>query len=41
LLIQSIQYAAALVVSLASAFQIPASLLGARAPGITTPAEQA
>jgi exo-beta-1,3-glucanase (GH17 family)/cellulose synthase/poly-beta-1,6-N-acetylglucosamine synthase-like glycosyltransferase len=41
LLIQSIQYAAALLVSLASAFKIPASLLGARPPEITTPAEQA
>jgi hypothetical protein len=41
LLIQSIQYAAALLVSLASAFNIPASLLGARPPDVTTPAEQA
>jgi exo-beta-1,3-glucanase (GH17 family)/cellulose synthase/poly-beta-1,6-N-acetylglucosamine synthase-like glycosyltransferase len=41
LLIQSIQYAAALLVSLASAFNIPASLLGARPPDVTAPAEQA
>jgi exo-beta-1,3-glucanase (GH17 family)/cellulose synthase/poly-beta-1,6-N-acetylglucosamine synthase-like glycosyltransferase len=41
LLIQSIQYAAALLVSLASAFRIPASLLGARPAEITEPAEQA
>jgi exo-beta-1,3-glucanase (GH17 family)/cellulose synthase/poly-beta-1,6-N-acetylglucosamine synthase-like glycosyltransferase len=41
LLIQSIQYAAALLVSLASAFNIPASLLGARPPDVTKAAEQA
>src|ERR1700733_2464909 len=41
LLIQSIQYTAALLVSLASAFNFPASLLGARPADITKPAEQA
>jgi hypothetical protein len=41
LMIQSIQYTAALLVSLASAFNIPASVLGARPPDITKPAEQA
>jgi exo-beta-1,3-glucanase (GH17 family)/cellulose synthase/poly-beta-1,6-N-acetylglucosamine synthase-like glycosyltransferase len=35
LLIQSIPYAAALVVSLSSAFPLPASLLGARPPAVT------
>jgi exo-beta-1,3-glucanase (GH17 family)/cellulose synthase/poly-beta-1,6-N-acetylglucosamine synthase-like glycosyltransferase len=40
LLIQSIQYAAALLVSLASAFNIPASLLGARPAEVTKPAAQ-
>jgi len=41
LLIQSIPYAAALVVSLASAFQLPASLLGRRRLGaVNTPAAQ-
>jgi len=40
LLIQSIPYTAALLVSLASAFQLPASLLGARPPGIRTAAAQ-
>jgi cellulose synthase/poly-beta-1,6-N-acetylglucosamine synthase-like glycosyltransferase len=41
LLIQSIQYAAALLVSLASAFNIPASLLGARLSDVTEPAAPA
>jgi exo-beta-1,3-glucanase (GH17 family)/cellulose synthase/poly-beta-1,6-N-acetylglucosamine synthase-like glycosyltransferase len=41
LLIQSIQYTAALLVSLASAFNIPASLLGPRPGGLTKPAAQA
>jgi len=41
LLIQSIQYAAALLVSLASAFNIPASLLGRRPGELTEPAAQA
>jgi exo-beta-1,3-glucanase (GH17 family)/cellulose synthase/poly-beta-1,6-N-acetylglucosamine synthase-like glycosyltransferase len=40
LLIQSIQYAAALLVSLASAFNIPASLLGTRPAEVTKPAAQ-
>jgi hypothetical protein len=41
LLIQSIPYAAALVVSLASAFHLPASLLGRRRLGaVNTPAAQ-
>jgi exo-beta-1,3-glucanase (GH17 family)/cellulose synthase/poly-beta-1,6-N-acetylglucosamine synthase-like glycosyltransferase len=40
LLIQSIPYAAALLVSLASAFQFPASLLGRRGGTITEAAEQ-
>jgi exo-beta-1,3-glucanase (GH17 family)/cellulose synthase/poly-beta-1,6-N-acetylglucosamine synthase-like glycosyltransferase len=41
LLIQSIQYTAALLVSLASAFNIPAALLGPRPGGLTKPAAQA
>ena len=41
LLIQSIQYAAALLVSLTGAFNIPASVLGARPMSITKPAAQA
>jgi hypothetical protein len=41
LLIQSIQYTAALLVSLASAFNIPATLLGPRPGGLTKPAAQA
>jgi exo-beta-1,3-glucanase (GH17 family)/cellulose synthase/poly-beta-1,6-N-acetylglucosamine synthase-like glycosyltransferase len=40
LLIQSIPYAAALIVSLASAFKLPASLLGRHLPTPTAPAEQ-
>jgi exo-beta-1,3-glucanase (GH17 family)/cellulose synthase/poly-beta-1,6-N-acetylglucosamine synthase-like glycosyltransferase len=40
LLIQSIPYAAALLVSLASAFQLPASLLGPRSEAPSTPAAQ-
>ena len=38
--IQSIPYAAALLVSLASAFALPASLLGSVAPKITPAAVQ-
>jgi exo-beta-1,3-glucanase (GH17 family)/cellulose synthase/poly-beta-1,6-N-acetylglucosamine synthase-like glycosyltransferase len=41
LLIQSIQYAAALLVSLTSAFNIPAALLGARPGELTKPVAQA
>ena len=41
LLIQSIQYTAALLVSLTSAFNIPASLLGPQARELTKPAAQA
>jgi hypothetical protein len=40
LLIQSIQYAAALLVSLASAFNIPASLLGRSPADVAKPAAQ-
>jgi exo-beta-1,3-glucanase (GH17 family)/cellulose synthase/poly-beta-1,6-N-acetylglucosamine synthase-like glycosyltransferase len=40
LLIQSIPYAAALLVSLASAFPLPASLLGGGSKTVTTAAEQ-
>jgi len=40
LLIQSIPYAAALLVSLASAFKLPASLLGGRIGPVNKPAEQ-
>jgi hypothetical protein len=40
LLIQSIQYAAALLVSLTGAFNIPASLLGKRPATVTEPAAQ-
>jgi len=41
LLIQSIQYAAALLVSLTSAFNIPAALLGPRPDELTKPVAQA
>ena len=41
LLIQSIQYAAALLVSLASAFNIPASLLGTAPHKLIKPAAPA
>jgi exo-beta-1,3-glucanase (GH17 family)/cellulose synthase/poly-beta-1,6-N-acetylglucosamine synthase-like glycosyltransferase len=40
LLIQSIPYAASLVVSLISAFSLPASLLGSRGRAVSKPAEQ-